>query len=826
MIEQQGKRRRGLSIERKLPLLVVVSLAVVLGSALAIAYYEVTRSARLAASEVRRRVAQELAASAETSTQQRARLLRQLGTDTVMRRILAGGPADTAALRDVYRRRIPGADSTVALRFWSEDGRVLPVRLELASSALSESEPVIPVRDDSAHFGRLYANAGRVFFWITSPVIHNGRRLGWIAEQRRVATSAEEEQRIKRVIGPAITVYFRNDSGSFWSNLRGSPVSPPVGERQEHGLTTHLRPDDSATGRRFVEEAHIRGTPWTIALEEPVTATTAGARATLLRFSAFSLLLLMVIGFVMWVISRRLTRPLVELTTATETIAQGDFRSSVSDSHVARTDEIGRLAWSFNRMAAEVSTSQAALEQRVTEARASAAENARLFQEAYEARRLAEAANLSKSEFLATMSHEIRTPVNAIIGYTQLMEMGIAGAVTGEQRAQLERISTSGKHLLGLIDDVLDLARIDAGKLTVGTTTALAPTAVEAALGLIRAQAAAKGITLKNACEGAREVAYVGDEQRVQQVLLNLLSNAVKFTPPRGRVILTCGRALSLPAEAETNGRSGPWTYIAVEDNGIGISAAMLQRIYQPFVQVESGYTRPHSGTGLGLTIGRRLARLMGGDLTVESDEGRGSCFTLWLPAAKDAAAGPVPFPAKPMAEAAPLAALEMGSTEHFGHLGHALLEQLPTILNRFSESLHREAATIPAVERLTELQLRDHHQTWLADVAQALVVLAAEVDDPSELLRDGTEIQRTIAERHGVQRHRLGWTAEAVSREFHLLRVALEEALVDTLAALPPKPSAFARSVLSGLVLQAEQMSLGSFHHCERIAPAVAPHI
>ena len=242
------------------------------------------------------------------------------------------------------------------------------------------------------------------------------------------------------------------------------------------------------------------------------------------------------------------------------------------------------------------------------------------------------AANRLKSEFLATMSHEIRTPLNAIIGYTEIIGMGLSGPVTRDQSAQLSRIASSGKHLLGLVDDILDLSRIEANRLSVSQVPAPSATVMDAALGFLRPQAAARHITLVSSCEDADD-RYVGDEQRVQQILTNLLANAVKFTPDGGQVSLHCGRAAELPVGIEAPA-SGPWICLTVEDTGTGIAPELQQRIFQPFVQGDSGYTRSHGGAGLGLTISRRLARLMGGELTMESAEGEGSRFTLWLPAA------------------------------------------------------------------------------------------------------------------------------------------------------------------------------------------------
>jgi signal transduction histidine kinase len=257
----------------------------------------------------------------------------------------------------------------------------------------------------------------------------------------------------------------------------------------------------------------------------------------------------------------------------------------------------------------------------------------RALQAANDARAFAEAANRSKSEFLATMSHEIRTPINAMIGYTQLLAMGIGGPVTDTQAAQLARIEASGRHLGALIEDVLDLSRIEAGQLTIGRRVGDAGRSAEVALALVRPMAAAKGISLGEACECHGRTAYLGDEQRVQQILANLMSNATKFTPAGGRVRVECGTTDRPPVDLAAAG-SDAWTYFVVEDSGIGIPPELLERIFQPFVQGETGYTRAHSGAGLGLTISRRLARLMGGDLTVESVQGEGSRFTLWLHAA------------------------------------------------------------------------------------------------------------------------------------------------------------------------------------------------
>jgi signal transduction histidine kinase len=263
---------------------------------------------------------------------------------------------------------------------------------------------------------------------------------------------------------------------------------------------------------------------------------------------------------------------------------------------------------------------------------AQALERARLFAAEQSARSEAEAANRAKTEFLAMMSHELRTPLNAIAGYTELMELGISGPVSDLQREQLGRIRRSQRHLLGIIEDLLDLSRLEHG---VPADIELGQVPIHETLGgletLIAPQLRARNITYIYNKPDVDLVASA-NRARVEQIVLNLLSNAIKYTAPGGRVGLSSDLR---------NGR----VEIRVSDTGHGVPREKLDAIFEPFTRIEMDLTRTTEGTGLGLAISRQLARAMFGDLTARSEVGHGSIFTLTLPmgppATPKAAAGP-----------------------------------------------------------------------------------------------------------------------------------------------------------------------------------------
>jgi len=253
-----------------------------------------------------------------------------------------------------------------------------------------------------------------------------------------------------------------------------------------------------------------------------------------------------------------------------------------------------------------------------------------------------EEASRMKSEFLANMSHELRTPLNAIIGFSEILQDGLVGVMTDQQRKYTGNIFSSGKHLLSLINDILDLSKVEAGKMTLELEAVPVTSVLANSMSIIREKAFASHVELD--LDVPEELGLIqADARMLRQILYNLLSNAVKFADEGGRVTLRAARA----KRADVGTLPGPWQgvsfappdndfqeflQIGVTDTGIGVAEADRDRLFQPFSQIDSGLARKFEGTGLGLAMVKLLAELHGGTVAMTSAVGEGSCFTVWLP--------------------------------------------------------------------------------------------------------------------------------------------------------------------------------------------------
>ena len=318
-------------------------------------------------------------------------------------------------------------------------------------------------------------------------------------------------------------------------------------------------------------------------------AENAGAytssRNLLIGAAAGTIVLALLLGFVL---SWSLIGPIQRIDSSLAAIASGNFSGHVD---VTNRDELGALAANVNRMNDELQRVYGELE----------------------------TASRHKSEFLANMSHELRTPLNAIIGFSQVLREGLFGEVNAKQEEYLEDILTSANHLLALINDVLDLSKVEAGQVQLELAPFSLEDALERGISMVREQATKNGVQVMLHANGGVGI-VTGDERRVRQVIFNLLSNAVKFTSTGGSVDVTATRA---------NGE----VRVSVADTGSGIDADDLDRIFEEFQQTEAG-ARQHEGTGLGLALSRRFVEMHGGRIWCDSEVGKGSTFVFTLPAA------------------------------------------------------------------------------------------------------------------------------------------------------------------------------------------------
>jgi signal transduction histidine kinase len=614
----------GLSLRHKLPLFVSGITAAALIIAGTLAYFAVRASNRDAVEARLAATSAQLAGILNETLEARRALETRVAESEPVHQVLRGDsvpPGELAVLLDSLRT---DSDRGLPVRIVGPAGEVvfqigsLPPGTDPDPSAPLASSPI---------YGPFRAFGDWALYWVSLPVLaSDGTPLGWITQRRRIGTPGIGEI-VEALIGNGAVVRIGQAGDPVWIDPAGGiHKSVPTDLPLSRSITYATMDGAESLGIA----APLAGTPWLLVLDMPMALVTERSQQFLRRMLLGGSVLVLLVIVVAWRSSTRLVVPLIELADAADGMAAGYYRTRVS---AEGDDEVGRLARAFNTMAERVQRSQKALESRLGEANQLAFDLETAHLTAKQALREAESENQNKSAFLATLSHELRNPLAAVMSYVELLQMGVPDSPTPGQLEYLERIELASQMLGGLVNDILEYSHIESGQLRVNEEIGRAADAIELGIVAIEPRARRKDIRIESFYPA--DASYVGDCTRVQQIVLNLVSNAVKFTPNGGRVTLRCASVPSGPPGIVPDDSPGPWLRLDVIDSGIGIAKEDLERVFDPFVQGEAVDTWDARGAGLGLAISRRLASLMSGAITVESEPGLGSRFTLWLRAAQ-----------------------------------------------------------------------------------------------------------------------------------------------------------------------------------------------
>ena len=400
---------------------------------------------------------------------------------------------------------------------------------------------------------------------------------------------------------PQVNLVLQRTNIAHLDQVRGALGASAAGASPKGTLTQSFRGE-----RVFSSFAAIPGLDWLVFVERPAEEVFRPLYASIQRTATLLLVGLGMTLLASLLVARRILPPLQTLRQGVERIGSGDlgFRLTVKTG-----DELERLAEEFNRMTARLQEAYAGLEQKVAERT----------QELVTLNRELDQANRLKSQFLANVSHELRTPMNAIIGFTRLVMRKTEGQIPTLQHANLQKVIISAEHLLNLINGLLDLSKIEAGRMEVSAAKFDVGEVVRASLAAIEPVIKPDRVRVVADVEPTLPLVTT-DRDKLKQILLNLLSNAAKFTD-EGAIRVSARQI-------------GSTLVLAVSDTGIGMPREALGYIFEEFRQVDMSSTRRHGGTGLGLSIVRKLAHLLGGEVTVQSELGKGSTFTITLPLA------------------------------------------------------------------------------------------------------------------------------------------------------------------------------------------------
>ena len=455
-----------------------------------------------------------------------------------------------------------------------------------------ESEPhmTIAVAGSGAQAGVTVAEINLKFIWDVVSQIQVGKTgYAYVVDDRGYL-----------IAHPDISLVLQKLDLSAQPQVQAAHAGAPRADDAEATLTApdlHGRP-------ALTTYAAIAPVGWSVFLAQPLREAFAPLYASLLRNAVLLLLGLGLAVLVSLFLARKVVTPIRTLQAGAARIGAGTLEHRID---IQSGDELEALAEEFNRMAAQLQESYTSLEQKVEERTRELAEKGRQL----------ELASQHKSQFLANMSHELRTPLNAILGYTELIMDHIYGEVPETIREVLERVQQGGHHLLDLINDVLDISKMEAGQLTLALHDYSLAEVVQTVFSAVESLALEKGLVLTVALPADLPPGK-GDERRLAQVLLNLLGNAIKFSEV-GEV------------QVQATAADGAFT-VAVSDTGPGISDADQQKIFEAFQQADNSSTRKKPGTGLGLSIVKRIIEMHGGRVWVESRLGKGSTFWFTLP--------------------------------------------------------------------------------------------------------------------------------------------------------------------------------------------------
>lgn len=427
------------------------------------------------------------------------------------------------------------------------------------------------------------------------------------------------QQKLGKLLNNLREVKFFDENLIWIFDAEGKLLQKPAEERNCIDPRPHLSDDFQGVPKLMdLKEGLIAYQDFSIIPGKPFVRVAIGIPSVLLLkdFSStvrfFTVVLvssLILVLLVALYVSRYLSRPIIELADAANALSNGDLGAKVA---VKTTGEVHMLVDSFNQMVADLKTQRNELSR---------------------SRQNAERANQAKSEFLANMSHELRTPLNHIIGFTELLLDKSFGELNEVQEEYLSDVHDSSKHLLSLINDILDLSKIEAGKLEYHPSEVRIRDVLTNSLIMIKEKALKHGIQTSTHLNGIPDTIQA-DERKIKQIVYDLLSNAVKFTPNQGQILLSAKRVPH--ADAQKQGVSAAdknYILISVEDNGIGLKREDIERIFDPFEQVENSASRRFPGTGLGLSLTQNLVQLHGGKMWAESEgEGKGTTIFFRIP--------------------------------------------------------------------------------------------------------------------------------------------------------------------------------------------------